>query len=133
MDSTNNNTPEFDQRRDYRHLPMIVSIDIREVDFRAPKLKHFRSSLEEFNKALEFLVTTDGPIPAIASSPVLHVGQSAPIPLYEQVKGKENTFSFLAFKWGDLKPGEAIFWGWYNDPPDRWIKTKFTYKISGKK
>ena len=131
MDTTDNNNIDFQDKQEYRHLPAILRIAIRITAFKPPVLKHFKSSLADYNKALEIIVTTDGPIPAIASSPVLHIGNSAPIPVYEQIKGKDNVYRFLAFQWEDLKQGETIFFSWYNDGPQRWIKTKFTFKIAG--
>jgi hypothetical protein len=130
MDTTDNNNVEFQKDHDYRHLPVIIRITIRVVDYKPPVLKHFISSLADFNKALELIVTTDGPIPIIASSPVLHIGNSAPIPLYEQIKNKENAYRFLAFQWENLKQNDTIYFGWYNDQPAKRIKTKFKFKIS---
>jgi hypothetical protein len=106
-------------------LPDIMEIKIKLIPYQPPKLRHFKSYLSRYSKAIEFLVKTNGPIPIRALSPVLYVGN---VPVTESGRVKENVLRFLAFELAQLKDGEAISLGWIGQTKDTRIQTKFQYK-----
>jgi hypothetical protein len=56
-------------------LPQIENIEIKLIPYEAPKLRYFKSSFSKYSQAIEFLITTDAPIPVRALSPVLYIGE----------------------------------------------------------
>ena len=112
------------EKQNFR-LPQIKDIKIKEIPYKPPKLRYFKSSSSKYSKAIEFTVTTDGPIPVRALSPVLYVGK---IPVIESEAIKENVYRFFAFETNELKDNEQIYFGWYGESEEQRLKTKFTYR-----
>jgi hypothetical protein len=109
-------------------LPQIENIEIKLIPYEAPKLRYFKSSFSKYSQAIEFLITTDAPIPVRALSPVLYIGE---IPLAEGETIKENSYRFLAFEINELKDNTPIYFGWQGDRKEQLRKTKFVYKRPG--
>jgi hypothetical protein len=116
---------EYKGQKQNFQLPQIKDLKIKEIPYKPPKLRYFQSSSSKYSKAIEFTVTTDGPIPVRALSPVLYVGK---IPIIEGGPIKVNLYRFLAFETNKLKLNEPIYFGWFGDPQGLRIKTKFIYK-----
>jgi hypothetical protein len=109
-------------------LPQIENIEIKLIPHEAPKLRYFKSSFSKYSQAIEFLITTDAPIPVRALSPVLYIGE---MPLTEGETIKENSYRFLAFEINELKDNTPIYFGWQGDRKEQPRKTKFVYKRPG--
>jgi hypothetical protein len=107
-------------------LPEIVGIKIRQIPFKAPKHRNFKSRLSPYTRAVEFMVHLKGPVPVRAFGPALYVGDVA---VTEGTKVRETLYRFLAFNLEQLEPGAPIWWGWMKDPKELWKRTKFLYKI----
>ena len=58
-------------------LPPVRSIRIRRIDYEAPRRRNFESAFADVHEAMEFLVTTGGPIPRRALGAALYVGDTA--------------------------------------------------------
>jgi len=112
--------PEWD-------LPEILEIQIRRISFNATKPRNFKSVLAEYKEAVEFMVRTNGPIPARALGAALFVGDAQVI---ESQQKENNLYRFLAFDLDRLKPGAPISWGWINTPKEQRQRTKFRYEES---
>lgn len=108
-------------------LPEIQDMQIRRVPFRPPEHKNFESSLAKYKEAVEFLVRTDGPIPARALGPALFIGD---IMVIENKKVDYNLYRFLFFDFDRLKSGAPISWGWINDPKENRQVTRFRYELN---
>ena len=109
-------------------LPQIENIEIKLIPYEVPKLRYFKSSFSKYSQAIEFLITTDAPIPVRALSPVLYIGE---MPLTEGETIKENSYRFLAFEINELKDNTPIYFGWQGDRKEHLRKTKFVYKRPG--
>lgn len=109
-------------------LPRILSLKIRRIQFEAPKLEHFESSLSRHKQAIEFIVETDGVVPTRAYGPALFVGNVAVN--NSELIGK-TTWRFLHFGPEKLRPGAPISWGWMKDPKNKRLRTKFSYEVEG--
>jgi hypothetical protein len=129
MDST-----EFNQYRprDPRlfELPKIISLKMKLVDFKAPKLKTFTSRLSKYKRAVVITIVTEGPIPIRDISPTIYIG-NIPSKHSEESKGT-NEYKFYVFNFEKIKPGERILWGWANDPPAKRMVTGYTFDINEK-
>lgn len=106
-------------------LPKILKLTIRRIRYQAPKLKHFQSSLAQFDQAIEFTIETDGDIPTRSYGPALFVGE---VEINHSERLDERTWRFLQFEPKKLKRGAAISWGWMKDPKKKRIRTKFRYE-----
>ena len=107
-------------------LPEIRKLEIRRVPFMARELKNFTSRLANHREAIEFLVQTDGPIPARGSGPALYVGDTA---VTEGGLVEDNQYQFLAFEPDQLTPGAPISLGWTGDPPEDRKETRYRYSL----
>jgi hypothetical protein len=107
-------------------LPRILSIKIRRVDFEAPKLEYFGSSLSRYKQAVEFTVETNGEIPTRAYGPALFVDN---IEVHNSERIGKTIWRFLEFEPERLKPGAPIDWGWMKDPEKNRTRTEFRYEI----
>ena len=123
MNNMENNRPKQNFQ-----LPQVKDIKINLIPYTPPKLRYFKSTFSKYSKAIEFKVTTDGPIPVRALSPALYVGK---IPVIEGEVITENVYRFLAFETNELIDNEPIYFGWYGDPEEPREKTNFTYKKPG--
>src|ERR671921_428997 len=94
-------------------LPTIVDISIRSISYQAPKLRFFQSQFAKYNKAVEFLVKTNDPIPIRALSPALYVDDTE---IIEGETVEKNLTRFLAFDIDKLQQGAPILFGWQGDP-----------------
>lgn len=86
-------------------LPNILEMRISLIPYQAPKLRHFESYLTRYTRAIEFLITTDGPFPVRALAPVLYVGE---VPVVESEGVSDNVYRFLAFEFDPLKENAPI-------------------------
>lgn len=109
-------------------LPRIVDMRIRRIEYQAPKLENFESSLSHYRDAIEFVVETDGPLPARAYGPALFVGD---VEVDNSEVTGETTIRFLLFDHERLQPGTPITWGWMKDPEKRRMSTEFHYHVEG--
>lgn len=109
-------------------LPHIRGLRIRRVAFDAPRLAHFRSSLPERKEVIEFIVETDGEIPARAYGPALFVGDVA---VDQSEKLDKTIWRLLSFEPDRLQRGAPISWGWMKDPPASRYPTRFRYDVEG--
>jgi hypothetical protein len=119
------NNMEYKGQKQNFQLPQIKDIKIKEISYKPPKLRYFKSSSSKYSKAIEFTVITDAPIPVRALSPVLYVGK---IPIIEGGPIKESLYRFLSFETNKLKVNQPIYFGWYGEPEELRIKTNFIYK-----
>jgi hypothetical protein len=108
-------------------LPNVVGLTIRRIAFHAPKLEHFKSSLERYTHAIEFIVETDGEVPARAYGPALFVGD---VEVHNSERIDKTTWRFLQFETDRLKNGAPIAWGWMKDPKKSRVRTKFRYGVA---
>jgi len=127
MAKDSSNPLPAEPRPDWR-LPSIIDIRIRRVRFRPQKLKHFKSSLTRFKKAVEFKVKTSGPMPLRALSPALFVGETQVIES-EPVDSDGTSLRFLSFSPETLPPGAPISWGWIGSARKDRQTTKFKYGL----
>lgn len=107
------------------HLPRLEGLRIRRISYQPPKLRHFRSRLLQ-REAIEFLVTTAGPVPDRAYGPALFVGDEE---IHEAERVDARNIRFLAFDEARLESDAPIGWGWMKDPPQRRQPTKFRYRV----
>ena len=114
-------------RPDWR-LPSVVDIKIRRVRFEPHKHKHFKSALARFKKAVEFRVTTSGPVPARALGPALFVGDTE-VAESELVGNDATTLRFLSFFPKTLRAGAPISWGWMGSGRKERQTTSFRYDL----
>jgi hypothetical protein len=110
--------PEWD-------LPDILDIKIQRIQYEPPQHRNFKSSLSDYRESVEFLVRTNGPIPARALSPALFIGD---IRVIENQQVGENLYRFLAFEPQRLEPGLPIGWGWLNTPREQLQITGFPFE-----
>jgi len=106
-------------------LPLIRELRIRRVAFEPPKREHFESSLRS-KEAIEFIVETDGEIPARAHGPALFIGD---VEVNQSERVGKMTWRLLAFEPERLKPGAPISWGWMKDPESARRPTPFRYEV----
>lgn len=107
-------------------LPEVLELRSRRIRFEPPKHRNFESALARHSEAIEFVITTDKPIPIRALGPVLYVGdtpvgESAPL-------RKKNAYRFLAFDPEALKPGAPVSLGWSGQVRGERRSTKFAYE-----
>ena len=109
-------------------LPEVLELRSRRVRYEPPQHRNFESALAHHREAVEFVITTDRPIPIRALGPVLYVGdtpvgESAPL-------RQKNAYRFLAFDADALKPGAPVSLGWSGTAPKTRRRTKFAYERS---
>jgi len=100
------------------------------IDFKAPKLKTFTSSLSKYKRAIEITIVTDKPIPIRNIAATIYIGNTAAIHS-EEGKGT-NEYKFYVFDFEKLKQDEIISWGWINDPPTKRINTGYAFNLNVK-
>lgn len=122
--STDSGSRQPDAPKPDFELPELVAVRIRRRQFEPPRLRNFKSTFADQHEVIEFVITTDRPIPIRALGPVLFVGKTA---LTETTPLKrQNAYRFLAFEPDSLKPGAPISLGWSGEPR-RERKSQFTY------
>lgn len=105
-------------------LPLVRSIEIRRVDYEAPRRRNFESAFADVREAMEFLVTTAGPIPMRALGAALYVGET---PVVEMQRLDDTHYRFLAFDLDRLPEGAPIAFGWTGDRREDRRPTEFRY------
>ncbi len=126
--STDATQKEPDAPRPQVKLPKIVDLQISLIQFQAPERRHFESYLAKYNKAIEFLVKTDGPFRSVALPPALYVGDAV-VSESGAVNEKENLYRFLAFEPSELEEGAPITLGWLGQPAEQREETEFRYEL----
>jgi len=124
--STDKSTKEPGAPRPDWRLPEVIDMRIKLIPYHAPRLHHFKSKFADYDKAIEFLVKTDGPFPARALSPALFVGD---VQIIEGEVVDKNTRRFLSFEFDQLQEGAPISFGWQGDPQDWRKTTKFQFQL----
>jgi hypothetical protein len=107
------------------HLPRLETMRIRRVPYVPPKLRHFESRIRH-REAIEFLVTTAGPMPYRAYGPALFVGDQE---IHEAEQLDARTIRFFAFDEAKLEREAPISWGWMKDPPPQRQRTNFRFRL----
>jgi hypothetical protein len=106
-------------------LPRVTSVETRRTQF-APRRRNFKTALPDVDTAVEFLVVTDGAIPARALGPVLVVGESI---LTEVAAADDTHYRFVALEPQTLEPGAPISLGWSGRPVAESIPTGFRFEL----
>lgn len=96
------------RRPDFR-LPAVLGVVARRTRFEPPAHRNFTSSLPAVESTVEFLVETDGPIPARALAPVLYVGD---VPVTEVSVQDETHYRFVSVSPDQLRAGAPVTLGW---------------------
>jgi hypothetical protein len=109
-------------------LPKVLNIEIRRTVFKAPRHRNFKSALKNSNDAIEFIVTTDGPIPARAVGPALYVGETA---VTESSEIAPNTYRFIAMTRKGLKRTAPVVLSWTGEVPKPVKNPAFRYRLRG--
>ncbi|WP_018619739.1 hypothetical protein [Spirosoma luteum] len=125
LDSNQDNIAIQDSVPNYR-LPNILSVKAKRINYSAPKLKYFTSSLANYDQAIEIIVTTDAPIPIRADMPVLYIGEARTI---EVEAIDEKTYRFLVVDITKLNENDPIAWQWMMQPGEKPIPTKFRFSL----
>jgi hypothetical protein len=107
-------------------LPKVVNIEIRATTFKAPRHRNFKSALKNSNDAVEFIVTTDGPIPTRAVGPALYVGETA---VTEASEIGPNTYRFVAMTRKGLKRTAPMVLSWTGEAPKPVKNPAFRYRL----
>ncbi len=107
-------------------MPKVLDIKIRATAFKAPRHRNFRSSLRSSDDAVEFIVTTDGPIPVRALGPALYVGAIA---VTEASQVGPNTYRFVAPSRAHLKRAAPISLSWSDEAPKEVKNPAFRYRL----
>jgi hypothetical protein len=102
----------------------VLDVKIRPTRVDAPQHRNFMSALPSGN-GVEFIVTTDGPIPGRALGPALYVGDKA---LTEVTTVKPNTYRFVTVATKELKRNAPIVLGWTGRAPARPKSPTFRYR-----
>jgi hypothetical protein len=124
MSDADRSTKEPDASRPDWRLPEVIDIKIRLLPYHAPRLRHFKSKFAKYNQAVEFLVKTDGSIPARALSPAIFVDN---VQIIEGEIVDRNTIRFLSFEPDQLQEDAPILLGWQDDPKELRKRTKFRF------
>jgi hypothetical protein len=106
-------------------LPKVLDIKIRATKFEAPRHRHFVSSLRS-GDAVEFIVTTDGPIPGRAVGPALYVGD---VIVTEVTTVGPNTYRFVTLALKRLKTNAPIVLSWTGQRPRDSKDAAFRYTL----
>jgi hypothetical protein len=106
-------------------LPKVLDITIRATKFEAPRHRNFLSALPS-GDAVEFIVTTDGPIPGRALGPALYIGETV---VTEVSPVKPNTYRFVTVAIKGLKRNAPIILGWTGQRPGKSSGATFRYRL----
>jgi hypothetical protein len=106
-------------------MPKVVDVQIRAVEFEAPRHRNFTSSLTS-GDGVEFIVKTDGPIPGRALGPALYVGET---PVTEVTEVGPNTYRFVAPSRERLTRDAAISLSWTGQRPTDVESAAFRYRL----
>jgi len=124
--ATDPGSRERDAERPDFSLPEVLELHSRRIRFEPPKHRNFESALTRYEEAIEFVITTDKPIPIRALGPVLYVGET---PVGESAPlRKKNSYRFLAFDLEALESGAPVSLGWTGQPRGERRSTKFSHE-----
>ena len=122
--SSDSGSRQPDAARPRFELPAVRAIDIRRVDYEPPRRRNFESAFAGVREAMEFLVTTAGPIPMRAVGAALYVGETAVV---EMQRLDDTHYRFLAFDLDRLADGAPIALGWTGDRREERRPTEFRF------
>jgi hypothetical protein len=123
--TTDSGSRERDAEKPDFSLPDVLDLRTRRITFEPPQHRNFVSALTE-GEAVEFVITTDKPIPIRALGPVLYVGET---PVGESAPlRKKNAYRFVALEPEALRSGAPVSLGWTGQPRRERRKTKFSYE-----
>ena len=105
-------------------LPKVRDIKIRRTKFEAPRHRNFISALPS-GDAVEFIVTTDGPIPGRALGPALYIGDTV---VTEVTTIRPNTYRFVTVNIKGLRRNAPIILGWTGQRPSQSKGATFRYR-----
>ena len=111
------------RRPDFR-LPAVLGVVARRTRFEPPAHRNFESSLPALDNTVEFLVETDGPIPARALAPVLYVGDA---PVTEVSAQDETHYRFVAVTPDQLPVHAPVTLGWSGLARER-VETGYVFE-----
>ncbi len=110
-------------------IPRIIELTVTRAPFAAPQLRHFESSLSEFDEAIEFHVRTDEPMPSSNLPILLYVGD---VTLTEMRSTEHLQYVYYAFDEERLKIGAPITLALQNTPPEARGKAAYVYQGPGR-
>jgi len=105
-------------------LPNIRSIRIRLISMEPAPDTPARSAAPK--EVVEFIVETDGQVPARAYGPALFVGD---VEVNQSERVGRTTWRFLAPDPSRFRAGDTISWGWMKDPKTARQRTRFRYQL----
>ena len=111
------------RRPDFR-LPAVLGVTARRTRFEPPAHRNFESRLPALEDTVEFLVETDGPIPARALAPVLYVGD---LPVTEVSALDETHYRFVAMTPDQLRVDAPVTLGWSGLAAER-VETGYRFE-----
>jgi hypothetical protein len=106
-------------------MPKVLDIKIRATKFEAPRHRNFTSALPS-GDAVEFIVTTEGPIPGRALGPALYIGETV---VTEVTTIGPNTYRFVTLAINELTPNALIILGWTGERPRKSKDATFRYRM----
>lgn len=105
-------------------LPRVLAVRARRVALEPPARRNFASALEG-GEGVEFLVTTEHPIPTRALAPALYVGDAV---VTESTPVDRTTYRFVAWQPEVLERGAPIALGWTGQRRQERIATGFAFE-----
>lgn len=107
-------------------MPKILDVQIRRTLFEPRPLRNFASSMPSSDKAVEFIVKTDGPIPIRALGPVLYIGEIA---VTEVSELGPNVYRFIAPTAQEMTRNAKIVLSWTGQSPTGKDRAVFRYEL----
>jgi hypothetical protein len=107
-------------------LPRLIGLRICRVTVERPRSERRVRSQPATVAAIEFIVRTDGDVPARAYGPALFVGA---IEVNQSERIGATTWRLLTFEPERLAAGAPIAWGWMKARPSDRASTPFRYQI----
>ena len=113
------------RRSDTPRLPNIVTLTVTRVPFEPPQLRNFESSLSRYDRAIEFRIRTDQPMPSTNLPLLLYVGDTT---LTEMRPIGDLEYVYYAFDDARLAPGAPITLAFPNTPREARGRAAYRYQ-----